>query len=288
MSSTRDRAVERFRARMARVRRDRSSGAGAMAQTVLRAIGLLIESPLARRHDAWPQLARIVERELRTTQPAVGTLTRWAGAWSGSGRPAPLGSVTTARRWRQREVRRLREEPEGLVRTARRAMPQRARVVTISRSASVRNVLAGLPARQRPEDVVVLESRPGGEGRAMARDLRRLGVSARWVKDAEGPRAVRSADLVLLGADSVLPGGDLVHKVGTRRLVAAARPARRPVVVVAGTSKFVHRSRPPGPLPPLFDRTPGRWIDRIWTERGAQRPRQGHEPARPSGSRSRS
>ncbi len=272
---------------MARVRRDRSSGAGAMTQAVLRAIGLLIESPEAQRRGEWPSLARTVERELRTTQTAVGTLMRWAGEWSGSGRSAPLGSVTAARRWQEREARRLHDEPEGLVRTARRAMPERARIVTISRSASVRNVLAGLPERQRPEEVVVLESRPGGEGRALARDLRGVGVPARWVKDADGPHVVRSADLVLLGADSVLPGGDLVHKVGTRRLVSAARRARRPVVVVAGTSKFVERPRTLGPLPPLFDRTPGRWIDWIWTERGARRPRQGHEPARPSGPRNR-
>jgi len=103
-----------------------------------------------------------------------------------------------------------------------------------------------------------------------ARDLRRAGFSARTIPDRDGVDTVRSADLLVLGADAVAADGSVVHKVGTRALAEAAARSGIGVVVIAGRSKFTGRSAPRKHLPPGFDRTPARWISEYWTDAGPQ------------------
>ncbi len=131
--------------------------------------------------------------------------------------------------------------------------------------------LLSLPAAQRPREVRALVSLPGGEGRATVRELRRGGLTARPVADRDGPREVRACDLVLVGADAVDAQGTLVHKVGTFGLARAAAQYRRPVVVLAGRSKWVPARLSRHPLPAAFDRTPRRLITAYWTDRGELR-----------------
>jgi len=142
--------------------------------------------------------------------------------------------------------------------------------VTLSRS---RSVLWALEARKgSPRSVIVnvLESLPGGEGRIFAKELRRGGLAARVIPDAEGLVEVMAADLLLIGADAVFSDGSVVHKVGTRALAGAAARAGVPVVVVAGRSKFTLRPPPRRKLPAIFDRTPSRYISEFWTDRGVR------------------
>jgi len=111
----------------------------------------------------------------------------------------------------------------------------------------------------------------------MAADLRRRGLAARWVADERAPEAVSASDLVLIGADTVETDGTVVHKVGTRRLAELARRSRRPVVVVAGRSKFSPRRVLR--LPPRFDRTPARLVSAYWTD-GPARAKRSIRPTR--------
>lgn len=114
----------------------------------------------------------------------------------------------------------------------------------------------------------MLESQPGGEGRTLASELRGAGIKARWVRDRSRRIAVRDSDLVVIGADTVERDGSVVHKVGTRALAREALRRQVPVVVVAGSSKWVPEFSRSGPLPRLFDRTPARWIAQYWTDQG--------------------
>ena len=115
--------------------------------------------------------------------------------------------------------------------------------------------------------MIVLESRPGGEGRRLARDLRRSGLTVRLVPDAEGTRWVRTVDRVVIGADTIYADGSVAHKVGTRRLALAAHRWGIPVIVIAGTSKSVCDRPTAHRLPPLFDLTPAGAITAYWTDR---------------------
>ena len=93
-------------------------------------------------------------------------------------------------------------------------------------------------------------------------------MPTRLVTDDRGVDRVRTATLLLIGADAVSENGSVVHKVGTRRLAAAARRASVPVYVVSGRSKWTGEKRAPRHLPPFYDVTPGPWIAAYFTDGG--------------------
>ncbi len=202
----------------------------------------------------------------------MGIFRRWAAEWHALARPAPAPEHRRrAARWIRDWGRRLRKETPALRRVVRRRLPAHERILTISRSSSVYHVLTGLPRSRWPRELVALESLPGGEGRRLARELRRKGLRVRVIPDREGPRWLRGVDRVIIGADTVYADGSVVHKVGTRPLALCALHERVPVVVVTGTSKGVLDGPRPHHLPPLFDITPARAITEYWTDRGVMR-----------------
>ena len=269
------------------IRKDRTHGASELSSRALDSIALLLQGwesrpPRQGVRAAFRELGRALER----AQPAMGSFRRWANDWQrlgdSRGRHAPLRE---ARAWLRDTRRSLANEGPRLVETCRQHFLEGARsVVTLSRSSSVLLALASLPRRLRPARVSVLESLPGGEGRLFVRDLRRAGLLARLVPDRTGPDLVRSADLLLLGADAVDSDGSVVHKVGTARLARSAWAAGVPVVVVAGRSKFTERRPGRRPLPTLFDRTPSRYVSEYWTDFGVRRGRAKEKRLRRSGS----
>jgi translation initiation factor eIF-2B subunit delta len=82
------------------------------------------------------------------------------------------------------------------------------------------------------------ESRPLGEGRALAGSLASRGISASVVIDAAvASFAVRST-VVFVGADALSVHG-LVNKIGTHVIAMAAQAAHVPLYVVATTQRFL-------------------------------------------------
>ncbi len=245
-----------------------------------RALALAASRTLAAEYPRWRRLEPSqLRRELlaaatalEATQPAMGPFLRWGRSLRALARPSPAPALAPRlARFLARERSALGREPARLQAEVRRRLPPRLRILTISRSESVIRSLLSLPAAQRPREVRALVSLPGGEGRATVRELRRGGLTARPVADRDGPREVRACDLVLVGADAVDAQGTLVHKVGTFGLARAAAQYRRPVVVLAGRSKWVPARLSRHPLPAAFDRTPRRLITAYWTDRGELR-----------------
>jgi translation initiation factor 2B subunit (eIF-2B alpha/beta/delta family) len=133
--------------------------------------------------------------------------------------------------------------------------------------------------------VLVGESRPRTEGRALAAALAAAGLPVTLVVDAALPGSLDARSTVLLGADR-LTEADVVCKVGAYALALAAARARRPTIVVADTSKVL-----PAALAPIdldehdaaevgavltgvrvrnvsLERVPLRLVSRIMTEAG--------------------
>jgi translation initiation factor 2B subunit (eIF-2B alpha/beta/delta family) len=258
----------------ASIRTDRVRGASALAEQALESLVHLAHSWSQSEEDQLPGQFRRIATALERAQPAMGPFLRWAVAWRAMARArAPRGRAAMARAWIRSERARLRTELTGLARTSRRRFPNAPHVVTLSRSRSVFVALGASHRRVPLRRVSVLESRPGGEGRVFARELRDAGLPARVVRDRDGPRVVQGADLLLIGADAVFPDGSVVHKVKTRTLAGAAYRAGVPVVVVAARSKFAGQPGPRRPLPARFDRTPARYLTEVWTDRGVWRVR---------------
>ena len=251
------------------IRTDRARGAQSLALEALAVIGRLLRRWAGGPHRQLRARFRWVAANLSTAQPAMGAFLRWAEEWRRMARNLPERRLLrSANAWVRRERAQLYGELLGVGRTSRAQFPEAEHVLTLSRSQSVLSALRALGRARRPHRVSVLESRPGGEGREFADDLKRAGLSARVIPDHRGAEEARKADLLLIGADAVFSDGSVAHKVGTRRLARAAASAGVPVVVVAGVSKFTGGPPPRRDLPSLFDRTPARYIREYWTDRG--------------------
>jgi ribose 1,5-bisphosphate isomerase len=201
----------RVRRGLGKIARDRTQGASRLARRALDVLSDAWEPRRGSPGGASSRDLRAAAAGLARTQPAMGPFLRWARDLDDLARlksdPARARALA---RWLRSETSLLEREGARIAAVTRRRLPPAARVVTLSRSATVAKALASMPRRRRPREVVVLESRPGAEGRAMAADLARLGLVARWVPDREGPERAAGADLVLLGADAVGVDGSIV------------------------------------------------------------------------------
>lgn len=167
-------------------------------------------------------------------------------------------------------------------------------VVTWSASSVVAGALEALHSRGQGVVVYCSESRPRNEGIAWARRLASAGIRLKLFTDAGLLSAVADGNLVLVGADSLLPEG-VVNKVGTRPLAVCACRAGVPVGVAATREKRLppeartwHRiaDHPPEDLlpdspagievvNPYFEVTPYALVTRLIDESGVRPGNQG-------------
>ncbi|OYR55972.1 hypothetical protein DJ73_00820 [Halorubrum sp. Ea1] len=198
---------------------------------------------------------------------------------------AMIGSDRTPEAIHDRAVDALDDaldaDREAAERAAAALADASGKTATLSRSGTVAHTL-----RRVGRPVVVGESRPSREGVAAAEGLAAAGVDVTLATDAALPGLVRESEVgcVLLGADRVLPGGDVANKVGSYPLALAAAEAAVPVYVVAAADKIatadevVRESgdaatvydgdRPIGVANPIFERVPGDLLTGVITEDG--------------------
>lgn len=208
--TTLDGAIERLAA-------DRRRGSAQLART---SAGILARA--ARAGLAEPQL-RATARSIAVAQPSMAAVANTAAGFV-EGIATPVATAVRLQRY-------WREAPAALA--ARHAARFGGVVLTHSWSSDVMRTLEAA----RPALVVLTESRPGLEGIAAASRLRRVGIAVRLVADAAAGHFARGVDCVALGADSVLPGGGIINKVGSYPIAVAAVDLGKPVYVLAETMK---------------------------------------------------
>jgi translation initiation factor 2B subunit (eIF-2B alpha/beta/delta family) len=123
-------------------------------------------------------------------------------------------------------------------------------------------------------DVYATESYPGMEGKQFARDLLKLGVQVKSITDTAVDSIIPTMDLILVGSDSVLRDGSLVHKVGTKHIAAVAHESGVTFRPTCETMKFSaldflgEHPRVEG----VFDLTPSEHVSGFATEVGLVNP----------------
>jgi translation initiation factor 2B subunit (eIF-2B alpha/beta/delta family) len=137
----------------------------------------------------------------------------------------------------ERLVDQSREAEERLARNVADRIPAGTCVMTISYSSTVCRALRA--AADRLRRVYVCEGRPLCEGRQLANELSEAGIAVTLLTEAQVHLLMPQADMILLGADSVIPGQGVVNKVGSALLALAARRCDKPVVVAAESLKQV-------------------------------------------------
>ncbi len=224
---------------------------------------------LADTREAMAPLGSVLRRWLVGMGPAVGPPEEaepWAAPLEAAARAELLTRLDAIEEHLDRAAVELAET--GALRLVGRPV-----VATFSFSESVREALRR--ARRHvdvPRRVMVARSLPGGEGEALARDLRDDGYEVLLLDDPRLRERVGEAGIVMVGADTVLPDGSVVNKVGTAALARAAHERGVPVVVLADSFKrqppgrSFRSERDPVSGAPLFERVPAEWIDEIVDE----------------------
>jgi translation initiation factor eIF-2B subunit delta len=99
----------------------------------------------------------------------------------------------------------------------------------------------GGKARAVPFSVVVVDGRPGLEGRAALSRLLAAGVPCTYAALSGLAFVIKQATKVMLGASAVLSNGAVLARAGTASVALAAQSAGVPVLVLTASHKFHER-----------------------------------------------
>ena len=167
------------------------------------------------------------------------------------------------------------EAAEDASRNAARLLPQTGHILTHSYSSIVqRSIELGVKGWKNLE-VYATESYPGMEGKEFAKALVGLGVPVKLIPDASVDSIISNVDVVIVGADSVLRDGSLIHKTGTNHIATTAHKSGIPFHSTCETLKFSARDflgETPEFNKSLFDLTPPEHISSFTTEIGKLEP----------------
>lgn len=209
------------------IREDRERGARQLALAALQALASV--APTCATEEL-----REAARALALARPLMAAIAN-AVAWAWSrlletgDAPRAIGEVMAV----------VEMALEGLATAARGILPT-GTLMTYSYSSTVVEVLG----RVEPGRLIISEGRPLNEGLKTARELAEAGVSMTLITEAQMALFVQEADAVVVGADTILPDGGFVNKVGTRLLALAAGDARVPLYVLSETLKVAAASAP--------------------------------------------
>jgi translation initiation factor 2B subunit (eIF-2B alpha/beta/delta family) len=208
------------------IQEDKESGARELALSAL--------SALRATDGASGEELRQWFRKLALSRPMNAAVENAvASAWS---RYLETGDPSRAV---EETIEEIEAAPEQMTLAARKVVPA-GTVMTFAYSSTVIELLS----RLKPRRVIVSETRPSNEGIRVARSLVRSGISMTFITEAQMALFAHEADGIVVGADTILPDGNLVNRMGTRLLALAARDADVPFYVVAETLKVAAPSEP--------------------------------------------
>lgn len=256
------------------------------------ALGTMIAYALNASADTADELREALSsyaRRMAESRPSMTPITNKLGMFYSSLPEGATLSELRAEATKQASlmIKESRKDKGRLVEKAKNVLGDPDTVFTVSDSSTVADVILGLGAK----NVVVTESRPQMEGRNLAERLAGKGINVLLVVDAAAAIFMESADVAVVGADSVLHDGSIVNKVGTRTAALAARDQDVPFYVVCSTYKFnvmnylgrgvELEEKDPAEVAeiegvevrnPYFELVPGRLVTGIITERGVMEP----------------
>jgi ribose 1,5-bisphosphate isomerase len=221
------------------IRTDRTSGATELAKKAAMAVLEWMDCTASMPYVVWKTDLLEFATALYRAQPAMAPLFNLANEVILALESAAQGEAP--RRVRQ-TVQAYLEHLEGanqrLATATLSLLPDCARVLTFSYSSSVLAVLLEAHARRRLAKVFCTESRPMQEGRRLAQALAGVGIAVEFGVDAAIATFAPQAQIVLVGADSLMQRG-VVNKLGTTTLALAARHVGHPCYVISDRHKWV-------------------------------------------------
>jgi translation initiation factor 2B subunit (eIF-2B alpha/beta/delta family) len=277
---------ERIERALAKIARNRRSGASELAADAVRVFALVRPVQGASVSGFVRDVSRLGKRVVGsrpTLAPIASAVERLLAEFTRDA--AKSATVEAAHAALRRAGQHQHQELEAVGRKVTRHFIERfgrlRRPMLISYSARVTGAIGAL----RSPRVMVCESRPSCEGRRTARLLRPLAARVTVITESQAGRAMEECDSVVLGCDAIHADGSIVNKAGSYLLALAACDRGRPVIVLGDTYKMTRRVRIAGerhaatevwPKAPrgivlrndAFERVPGRLVDYIVLESG--------------------
>ncbi|MBN1785848.1 MAG: ribose 1,5-bisphosphate isomerase, partial [Candidatus Methanofastidiosa archaeon] len=167
------------------------------------------------------------------------------------------------------------------------------KILTVCNSNAAIEIMKRAHQQGKDIEVYAMETRPRFQGRLTAKALAKEGIDVNIAVDSAARYFMKDMDHVIVGADAVASNGAVVNKIGTATIALAAHEARVRLMVAAETFKFhpdtivgelveIEERSPSEVIPeellkdfsdirirnPVFDITPGEYIDIIVTEKG--------------------
>ena len=217
------------------LRHDRQMGAGTLARAAARELIKLLRLTGDQPRSETIEPLRSAAEQLRCTRPSMAALVNLLA--DAAGAIDQSASARTAIGHIRRLILQSEEAESKVSQLAAERIVPGCKIMTISYSSTVlRTLLAAAPNVAR---VYVCEGRPLMEGRQLAERLRAEGLAVTLLTDAQAFVTMPQIDAVWLGADSILPDGSAVNKVGSAQLALAAHQCGKLVFVAADRLKFV-------------------------------------------------
>lgn len=283
-----------FKARRLRaVKADLDSGAATLAHKVLEDIIDFADCCDAADTAELVAELRDLARQLAAARPSMvavrNALQRWSSCLESLEKETLKEARLLAEEAANEIISELGRAKNKAIKLCRDEIQDGMTLMTHSTSSNVVGLFLACHQVDLQFKVILTESRPGMEGRNLARQLSKLGIPVEFITEAQMAYFVPQADKIILGADSLLRDGSLINKVGSRLLALAARDAGIPLWVLAESFKHsltapedVVLEEMPGdelqlePLPDVqlrniyFDLVPARLISAWVDEKGVK------------------
>ena len=223
------------------VTHDRKSGAWLVARKAIACLDALIKEKSSADITELIHEVEHVSSEILKSQPGMAQLTNLFNAiFETIENESSKNGVVLARKI-SGEAKRFEELAKKAVAKVAEfgaeLIAEDSEVLVHSNSSTVFEILKKAHEAGKTFQVILTESRPIGEGHACAEELAKLGVHSIFLIDAAVSKGVDSADIVLLGADSVSEN-TMVNKIGTKGICLLCRESVVPCYAVAESSKF--------------------------------------------------
>jgi translation initiation factor 2B subunit (eIF-2B alpha/beta/delta family) len=221
---------------------DRRHGAAQLASTAIRILMAVCRRSESVNLEKLTYKVKQTALSLARARPSMAPIRNWSQVFAHRflQHAATGSSIHKTKRHGVLLGEELLAQQEKLVQQqveVARALLRNCRVVvTLSYSSTVESILRyALPRGCR---VIIAESRPLMEGRRLFKRLLGGSTELRMITDAQMGLAIPTADLVLVGADTILSDLAVVNKVGTYPAALVALNHGRDFLVAADTYKI--------------------------------------------------
>lgn len=224
------------------IARDRRHGAAQLASSAIRILITVCKRSKEKDLGRLTSAVRQTALSLAKVRPSMAPIRNWSLVFAHRFKEKTTDGISLMEAKRQGVL--LGEELlaqqqtfiELQVKAARSILENRKSLVALSYSSTVEAILrSGLPSGCR---VVIAESRPLMEGRRLFKNLRDNFADLHMITDAQMGLAIPDADLVLVGADTILRDLGVVNKTGTYLSALVSRTHGRDFFVAADTYKI--------------------------------------------------